>query len=58
MDDKLHEVYTCLRIMDMLLYKTAYEPETIAGFKSIKEMAIYFRAMLDTVLPNEYQYKQ
>ena len=58
MDDKLHEVYNCLRIMDMLLYKTAYEPETITGFESIKEMAIYFRGMLDIVLPNEYQYKK
>lgn len=57
MEEKLNEVYNCLRIMDMVLYKTAYEPESVAGFKSVEDAAVYFRQFLQVILPKEYQYK-
>lgn len=56
MEDKLKEVYNCLKIMDMLLYKYAYKPQTVAAFKSTKEMASYFRQFLQVILPEEYRY--
>ena len=58
MKEKLHEVYTCLKIMDMLLYKHAYEPDTVVGFSSIEEMAKYYRLLLHTFLPEEYRYNK
>ncbi len=56
-DNKLQEIYNCLKIMDMILYKVAYEPKSIVGFKSTEDMAIYFRQFLNVILPKEYQYK-
>ncbi len=58
MEDKLREVYSCLKIMDMMLYKCAYEPQTIVGFKSTKDMAEYFRQFLQVILPEEYKYRK
>lgn len=57
MEEKLNEVYSCLKVMDMMLYKTAYEPESIVGFESIEDAAVYFRQFLQVILPKEYQYK-
>ena len=51
MEDKLHEVYSCLKIMDMLLYKQAYEPKTVVGFQSTEDMAKYYRQFLQVFLP-------
>ena len=56
MEDKLKEVYNCLRIMDMVLYKCAYEPQAVAGFQSTEDMAKYFRLFLQVILPEEYKY--
>lgn len=42
--------------MDMVLYKCAYEPQAIAGFKSTEDMAKYFRQFLQVILPEEYKY--
>lgn len=56
MDEKLHEVYNCLKIMDMLLYKHAYEPQTVVGFESTEEMAKYYRQFLSVILPEKYRY--
>lgn len=56
MEDKLKEVYNCLRIMDLLLYKYAYEPETVNSFQSTEAMARYFRLFLQVILPEEYKY--
>jgi len=58
MEDKLKEVYNCLRIMDMVLYKCAYEPQEVAGFQSTEAMAKYFRLFLKVILPEEYRYKE
>ena len=58
MEDKLHEVYNCLKIMDMLLYKHAYEPQTVVGFESTEEMAKYYRQFLSVILPEEYRYNK
>ncbi len=58
MEDKLQEVYNCLKVMDMMLYKAAYEPKSIVGFKSTEDMAIYFRQFLNVILPKEYQYQK
>ena len=58
MKDKLHETYNCLKVMDMMLYKHAYEPETVKGFKSTSEMAEYYREFLHVILPEEYQYQK
>ena len=58
MEDKLKEVYNCLRIMDMVLYKCAYEPETVNSFQSTEAMARYFRLFLQVILPEEYRYKK
>lgn len=58
MDNKLHEIYTCLKVMDMILYKHAYEPETVKGFNSISDMAKYYRELLHVILPEEYQYQK
>ena len=58
MNKKLHEVYNCLKIMDMLLYKHAYEPQTVVGFESTEEMAKYYRQFLSVILPEEYRYKK
>lgn len=58
MEDKLKEVYNCLRIMDMVLYKYAYEPQAVAGFRSTEDMAKYFRQFLQIILPEEYRYKK
>ena len=56
MEEKLNEIYNCLKVMDMMLYKTAYEPQTIVGFKSTEDMAKYFRQFLQVILPEEYKY--
>lgn len=56
MEDKLKEVYDCLKIMDMMLYKAAYEPKSIVGFKSTEDMAKYFRQFLQVILPEKYRY--
>lgn len=56
MDEKLKEVYNELRLMDLLLYKYAYEPETVASFRSTEDMAQYFRQFLRVILPEEYRY--
>ena len=58
MKDKLHEVYNCLKIMDMLLYKHGYEPQTVVGFKSTEDMAKYYREFLHVILPEEYRYNK
>jgi hypothetical protein len=59
MEDKLKEVYDCLKIMDMMLYNyTCDPPRGVVPFKSTQEMAKYFRAMLHTALPKEYCYKE
>ena len=52
-----HTAYTCLKVMDMLLYKHAYEPETVVAFKSVSDAAKYFREFLHLILPKEYQYQ-
>lgn len=58
MDDKLREVYDCLRIMDLMLDKYTYDPpHGVTPFKSTQEMAKYFRLMLSIILPKEYQYE-
>lgn len=56
MEDKLNEVYKELRLMDLLLYKYAYEPKTVASFQSTEDMAKYFRQFLQIILPEEYRY--
>lgn len=48
-----YTAYTCL----MLLYKHAYEPETVLAFKSVSDAAKYFREFLHLILPKEYQYQ-
>jgi len=53
---KLNEVYNCLKVMDMLLYKYAYEPKTVVEFNSTEEMAKYFHMFLSIILPEEYRY--
>ena len=58
MDDKLREVYNCLKTMDMLLYKHAYKPQAVVGFQTTKEMAEYYRQFLHIILPEEYRYKE
>jgi len=58
MEDKLHEVYNCLKVIDMMLYKHAYEPETVKGFESTSDMAKYYREFLHVILPEEYQYQK
>jgi len=58
MDKKLHEVYNCLKFMDMLLYKHGYEPQTVVGFKSTEDMAKYYREFLHVILPEEYRYNK
>lgn len=58
MEDKLKEVYDYLRIMDMVLYKCAYEPQAVAGFRSTEDMAKYFRQFLQVILPEEYKYRK
>lgn len=59
MEDKLKEVYDCLKIMDMMFYNyTCDPPRGVVPFKSTQEMAKYFRAMLHTALPKEYYYKE
>ena len=59
MENKLKEVYDCLKIMDMMFYKyTCDPPRGVVPFKSTQEMAKYFRAMLHTALPKEYYYKE
>lgn len=55
---ELHGVYSCLKIMDMMLYKHAYEPQTVVGFQSTEDMAKYYREFLHTILPEEYQYNK
>lgn len=55
-DNRVNEIYNCLRVMDMLLYKNAYEPKTVIGFESTIDMAKFFREMLHVILPDEYQY--
>lgn len=57
MEDKLKEVYDCLRIMDMMLYNYTYDPpHGVVPFKSTQEMAKYFRVMLHIILPKEYKH--
>lgn len=56
MEDKLHEIYDCLKVMDMMLYKHAYEPEVVKGFESTSDMAKYYREFLHVILPEEYRY--
>jgi hypothetical protein len=57
MDDKLREVYNCLKTMDMMLYNYSCDPpHGVIPFKSTQEMAKYFRLMLSIILPKEYQY--
>jgi hypothetical protein len=58
MSDKLNEVYSCLKIMDMMLYKHTYEPQAVVGFQTTKEMAEYYRQFLHIILPEEYRYNQ
>jgi len=58
MEDKLNEVYNCLKVMDMMLYKHAYEPKAVVGFQSTEDMAKYYREFLHVILPEEYQYKK
>ena len=55
---ELHSVYSSLKIMDMLLYKHAYEPQAVAGFQSTEDMAKYYRQFLQIILPEEYRYKK
>jgi hypothetical protein len=55
---ELHSVYSSLKIMDMLLYKYAYEPQTVASFQSTEDMAKYYREFLHVILPEEYQYQK
>jgi len=56
MEDKLKEIYNCLRLMDLVLYEYAYEPETVASFQSTEDMVKYFRQFLHIILPEEYRY--
>lgn len=58
MEDKLQEIYNCLRIMDMVLYKCEYEPQVVVGFHSTEDMAKYFRQFLHIILPEEYRYTE
>lgn len=59
MDNKLREVYNCLKIMDLMLYKYSCDPPCgVVPFKSTQEMAKYFRLMLSIILPKEYQYEK
>ena len=59
MEEKLREVYDCLRIMDMLLYNYTYDqPHSVVPFKSTQEMAKFFRNMLHIILPKKYQYTE
>lgn len=55
MEEKLNEIYNELRLMDLLLYKYAYEPETVVSFYSTEDMAKYFRQFLQIILPKEYR---
>ena len=57
MENKLYEIYDCLKVMDMMLYKHAYEPEAVKGFESTSDMAKYYREFLHVILPEEYQYQ-
>ena len=56
MDNKLNEVYSCLKVMDMMLYMHAYKPQAVVGFQTTKEMAEYYRQFLQIILPEEYRY--
>ena len=58
LDSRTNEICSCLKVMDMLLYKNAYEPETVIGFESTIDMAKFFREMLHVILPEEYQYNK
>lgn len=58
MEEKLNEVYNCLKVMDMMLYKHAYEPKAVVGFQSTEDMAKYYREFLHVILPEEYQYEK
>lgn len=55
---KLKGIYDSLKVMDMMLYKYAYEPKTVIGFKSTEDMAEYFRKFLQIILPEEYRYNK
>ena len=55
---ELHSIYSSLKIMDMMLYKHAYEPQTVTGFQSTEDMAKYYRQFLRIILPEEYQYNK
>lgn len=56
MEEKLQEIYNCLKVMDMMLYKHAYEPKAVVGFQSTEDMAKYYREFLHVILPEEYRY--
>ena len=56
MDNKLNEVYSCLKVMDMMLYMHAYKPQAVVGFQTTAEMAEYYRQFLHIILPEEYRY--
>lgn len=59
MEDKINEIYNCLKIMDMMLYNYTYDPPRgVVPFKSTQEMAEYFRQFLQVILPEEYRYKE
>jgi hypothetical protein len=58
MEEKLNEVYNCLKVMDMMLYKHAYEPKAVVGFQSTEDMAKYYRQFLQVILPEEYRYNK
>ena len=58
MEEKLNEVYNCLKVMDMMLYKHAYEPKAVAGFQSTEDMAKYYKEFLHVILPEEYRYNK
>ena len=58
MNDKLNEVYNCLKAMDMMLYMHAHKPRAVVGFQTTKEMAEYYRQFLHIILPEEYRYNQ
>ena len=59
MEDKLKEVYDCLRIMDLMFCNYTYDPpHGVVPFKSTQEMVKFFRLMLHIILPEEYQYNE
>ena len=57
MSDKLNEVYSCLKVMDMMLYMHAHKSPAVVGFHTTEEMAEYYRQFLHVILPEEYQYE-